>query len=294
MQLKKYRFFAVEWRFIMKIAIITNITKDIGLVTAMQIAQLICGRAEVYMSDDCILPGETEVKYIPYEEIWNTVNMALVIGGDGTLLRVAARCAKNSIPALGINLGKVGFLTEVEIADIKNSIDSLLDGHYTIDRRMLLKMRINNENVSYHALNDIVVSKPDGIKLIAVDLYTDNELVYHYIADGLIIATPTGSTGYSISAGGPVVDPRMQLYIATPICPHMLSVRSAVLSADKDIVIRISREYSDNSAVISTDGERQRFISADDEIRISKSNYEFELIRIGSNSFYNTLINKLS
>lgn len=278
----------------MKIAIITNITKDIGLVTAMQIAQLICGRAEVYMSDDCILPGETEVKYIPYEEIWNTVNMALVIGGDGTLLRVAARCAKNSIPALGINLGKVGFLTEVEIADIKNSIDSLLDGHYTIDRRMLLKMRINNENVSYHALNDIVVSKPDGIKLIAVDLYTDNELVYHYIADGLIIATPTGSTGYSISAGGPVVDPRMQLYIATPICPHMLSVRSAVLSADKDIVIRISREYSDNSAVISTDGERQRFISADDEIRISKSNYEFELIRIGSNSFYNTLINKLS
>ena len=278
----------------MKIAIITNITKDIGLVTAMQIAQLICGRAEVYMSDDCILPGETEVKYIPYEEIWDTVNMALVIGGDGTLLRVAARCAKNSIPALGINLGKVGFLTEVEIADIKNSIDSLLDGHYTIDRRMLLKMRINNENVSYHALNDIVVSKPDGIKLIAVDLYTDNELVYHYIADGLIIATPTGSTGYSISAGGPVVDPRMQLYIATPICPHMLSVRSAVLSADKDIVIRISREYSDNSAVISTDGERQRFISADDEIRISKSNYEFELIRIGSNSFYNTLINKLS
>lgn len=278
----------------MKIAIITNITKDTGLATAMRVADYLSGRAELYMSDDCPLPNECMVSYIPYEKIWDIVEMAIVIGGDGTLLQVASRCAQNSIPTLGINLGKVGFLTEIETADIEKALEKVVSGNYKTEKRMLLKMQINNENVSYHALNDIVISKPDGIKIIGVDLYTDNELVYHYVADGLIIATPTGSTGYSISAGGPVVDPSMDLYIATPICPHMLSVRSAILSSDKEIVIKLSRDYTNNSAMISTDGEKQRFINTEDEIRISKSGYEFELIKIGESSFYNTLINKLS
>lgn len=278
----------------MKIAIITNITKDTGLATAMRVADFLSGKAELYMSDDCPLPNECMVSYIPYEKIWETVEMAIVIGGDGTLLQVASRCAQNSIPTLGINLGKVGFLTEIETSDIEKALEKVISGNYKTEKRMLLKMQINNENVSYHALNDIVISKPDGIKIIGVDLYTDNELVYHYVADGLIIATPTGSTGYSISAGGPVVDPSMDLYIATPICPHMLSVRSAILSSDKEIVIKLSRDYTNNSAMISTDGEKQRFINTEDEIRISKSGYEFELIKIGESSFYNTLINKLS
>lgn len=278
----------------MKIAIITNVTKDIGLVTAMRVAAVLSGEADVYMSDDCVLPNDYGITYVPYEELWSIVELAVVIGGDGTLLRVASRCAINSIPALGINLGKVGFLTEVESSDIEKAMKCVLDGEYVTEKRMLLKMRINDENVSYHALNDIVMSKPEGIKLIGIDLYTDNELVSKYIADGMIIATPTGSTGYSISAGGPVVDPRMSLYIATPICAHMLAARSAVLPSERDIVIKLSRDYSDNSAIISTDGERQRFISVDDEVRISKSDYEFELIRIGSNSFYNTLLSKLS
>ena len=278
----------------MKIAIITNITKDTGLATAKRVADFLSEKAELYMSDDCPLPNEGMVSYIPYEKIWDTVEMAIVIGGDGTLLQVASRCAQNSIPTLGINLGKVGFLTEIETADIEKALEKVISGNYKTEKRMLLKMQINNENVSYHALNDIVISKPDGIKIIGVDLYTDNELVYHYVADGLIIATPTGSTGYSISAGGPVVDPSMDLYIATPICPHMLSVRSAILSSDKEIVIKLSRDYTNNSAMISTDGEKQRFINTEDEIRISKSGYEFELIKIGESSFYNTLINKLS
>ena len=278
----------------MKIAIITNITKDTGLATAMRVADFLSGKAELYMSDDCPLPNECTISYMPYEKIWETVELAIVIGGDGTLLQIASRCAQNSIPTLGINLGKVGFLTEIETADIEKALEKVISGNYKTEKRMLLKMQINNENVSYHALNDIVISKPDGIKIIGVDLYTDNELVYHYVADGLIIATPTGSTGYSISAGGPVVDPSMDLYIATPICPHMLSVRSAILSSDKEIVIKLSRDYTNNSAMISTDGEKQRFINTEDEIRISKSGYEFELIKIGESSFYNTLINKLS
>ncbi|MDD6763813.1 MAG: NAD(+)/NADH kinase [Clostridiales bacterium] len=278
----------------MKIAIITNVSKDIGLVTAMKAAELLSGRAELYMSRECVLPGNYNITYLPYEALWSEAEAVLVIGGDGTLLRVAARCAQNNIPALGINLGKVGFLTEVEPDDMASAAKKLLSGEYITEKRMLLKISVNGETAGYHALNDVVVSKPEGMKLISLDLFTDGELVNHYVGDGLIIATPTGSTGYSISAGGPVVDPGMSLYIATPICAHMLSVRSAILSAEKEITLRLGSDYANTSAIITTDGERQRFISADDEITITKSDYKFELIRIGRSSFYNTLISKLS
>lgn len=278
----------------MRIAIITNVTKDIGLVTAMAAAELLNGRAELYMSDECVLPGDYAINYVAYDELWEKAEAAVVIGGDGTLLRVAARCAKNGIKALGINLGRVGFLTEVEPENLGAAMERLLSGKYTIEKRMLLKISVNDENVSYHALNDVVVAKTEGARLISLDLFTDGELVNHYVGDGLIIATPTGSTGYSISAGGPVVDPGMSLYIATPICAHMLSVRSAILSSEKEITLKLGRDYADNQAIITTDGERQRFVSPEDEIRITKSDYEFELIRIGESSFYNTLISKLS
>ena len=278
----------------MKIAIITNKTKDIGLVTAIRAARLLEKRAEVIMADDCILPEKLNVRYIPCDRLWDEAEMMLVIGGDGTLLGVASKCARYGIPALGINLGKVGFLTEVEPDDMEQVIEKLLDGDYKTEQRMLLKICVNNENVSYHALNDVVIAKTEGMRLISLDLFTDGELVNSYVGDGLIIATPTGSTGYSISAGGPVVDPRMNLYIATPVCAHMLAVRSAVLPSDKELTIRLGRDYPDNTAIITTDGERQRFISIEDEIRITQSNYRFELIRIGTSSFYDTLIHKLS
>lgn len=278
----------------MKIAIITNKTKDTGLATTLRAARLLHSRAQLYMSEDCVLPEPLDIEYVPYERLWDAAEAALVIGGDGTLLGIASRCAKSGIPALGINLGKVGFLTEVEPDDMEQAIGKLLSGEYIKEERMLLKIRVNDEKVSYHALNDVVISKTDGMRLISLDLYTDGELVNHYVGDGLIIATPTGSTGYSISAGGPVVDPRMQLYIATPVCAHMLSVRSAVLPSERELTLRLGSDYPDNTAIITTDGERQRLITVGDELRITRSNYRFELIRIGTSSFYNTLISKLS
>lgn len=274
----------------MKLALITNPIKDTGLATAVRAAELLHDRAELYMHENCSVSG---VRKLPYGELWKTIDAAIVIGGDGTLLGVATQCAKNSIPALGINLGKVGFLTEVEPSGMEAAFDKLLNGEYIKEPRMLLRICVNDEEVSYHALNDVVVSKTEGARLISLDLYTDGELVNHYVGDGLIVATPTGSTGYSISAGGPVVDPRMELYVATPICAHMLSVRSAVLSAERELKMRLGRDYTDNSAIITTDGERQRLILPDDEIRITRSEYRFELIRFGTQSFYSTFISKL-
>lgn len=278
----------------MKIAVITNITKDTGLKAAKHAAALLSNKAEIYMLEECKLPDEFNINYVSYDELWNNADIAFIIGGDGTLLQAAPNCAKHGIPALGINLGKVGFLTEVEPDDMQTAFDSVLNGSYIIEKRMLINMQINDGSENFQALNDIVVSKLEDAKLIGVELYTDSELVNHYAADGLIIATPTGSTGYSISAGGPVVDPRMDLYVATPICAHMLSVRSAVLPADKDIIIKLSPDYPNNSAIVSADGEKKAVITEKDEVRITRSPYEFELIRIGTSSFYNTLISKLS
>ena len=152
----------------------------------------------------------------------------------------------------------------------------------------------NKTQFSFHALNDVVVSKVAGEKLIYMELSTDGVAVNRYTADGLIIATPTGSTGYSISAGGPVVDPCMRLYVATPICAHMLSVRSAVLSSNKDIRIKLDGEYGNADAVVTADGDIQGYIKNADEVIITESEYDFELIKIGEQSFYDTLIKKLS
>ncbi|MDD6564351.1 MAG: NAD(+)/NADH kinase [Clostridiales bacterium] len=271
------------------IAVLANTTKEKSIATAERIADFLVGKACLYTTDDCRISDKYDVTYMSQNEIYNAVDIAIVIGGDGTLLRYATPCAKAKVPVLGINLGTVGFLTEVELDDIETSLTALLCDEYIKEERMLLKACIN-DNETYHALNDIVVAKRDHEQLIHVDLYAGGELVYHYKADGLIIATPTGSTGYSISAGGPVVDPKMDLYVATPICAHMLLARSTVLPADKELVIRLCK----NDAIISADGEFNRSLTNEDVIRISKSNYKFELIKIGKTSFYNTLINKLS
>ena len=122
----------------------------------------------------------------------------------------------------------------------------------------------------------------------------NDQFITRYNADGIIVATPTGSTGYSISAGGPVVDPCMRLYVATPICAHMLSVRSAVLSSNKDIRIKLDGEYGNADAVVTADGDIQGYIKNADEVIITESEYDFELIKIGEQSFYDTLIKKLS
>ncbi len=279
-----------------KIAIIPNNIKDIGLLVTKRVVDYLSGKAELYMENKFSVTG-MKVNYVKKSAIFENVDLMIILGGDGTILQEAAACAKYGIPVMGINLGKVGFLTEIECDNIENALNKLLAEEYTIEKRMLIKLEIRREGKTvcvHNALNDVVVSKPSGAKLIDMELYAGDELVNRYIADGLIIATPTGSTGYSISAGGPVVDPSMTLYIATPICPHMLSARSAVLSADKPIIIRLDSAYPDNEAVVTADGDVQGYISSADEVAVLKSKYEFQLIRTGRQSFYNTLISKLS
>lgn len=279
-----------------RIAVIPNSSKDIGLVNTKRLVGFLQSSAEVYMDEAYSVLG-MNVKYVSPSEIYNNADYVIVLGGDGTILQRASECAKRRIPVLGINLGKIGFMTEIELDDMEAAIKKLLDGDFVIEKRMMMKAEIRKNNevqFAFHALNDVVVSKSTGEKLICMELSTDGEAVNRYTADGLIIATPTGSTGYSISAGGPVVDPRMRLFVATPICAHMLSVRSAVLSSDKVMKIRLDSEYGGSDAVVTADGDVQCYIKDTDEVVITESEYDFELIKIGNQSFYDTLIKKLS
>lgn len=279
-----------------KIAVIPNSSKDLELVNTRRLVEFLHDKSEVYMEKAYNVLG-MNVQYVPSDAIYDNADYVIVLGGDGTILQRAAQCAKRKIPVLGINLGKIGFMTEIEIEDIENALSKLLIGDFSIEKRMMMKAVVKKDNevqFSFHALNDIVVSKSVGEKLVCIELLTDGEAVNRYTADGLIIATPTGSTGYSISAGGPVVDPCMRLYIATPICAHMLSVRSAVLSSDKVMRIKLNSEYGGREAVVTGDGDIQGYIKDCDEVVITESEYDFELIKIGNQSFYDTLIKKLS
>ncbi len=283
------------------IAIIPNNSKDIGLANTKRLVEFLCKKTKdtgvvLYMENSYEVIG-MNVNYVPSSVLYDKTDYAVVLGGDGTILQRAAECAKRHIPILGINLGKVGFMAEVEIDDMEKALDKFLAGDFRIEKRMMMKAQIKRDGevqIAFHALNDVVVSKSVGEKLICMELLTDGEEVNRYIADGLIIATPTGSTGYSISAGGPVVDPCMRLYVATPICAHMLSVRSAVLSSDKQINISLDGAYGGSDAVVTADGDIQGYIKDTDEVIITESEYDFELVRIGGQSFYDTLIKKLS
>jgi len=277
------------------IAIVPNLIKDIGLTHTRRVAEYLHDKAHLIM-DSSFADAELNVQYLPHKEMLERADLMIILGGDGSILQDATDCAVSDIPVLGINLGKIGFLTEIEEDNIEAALDKLLNGDYRIEERMLLQFEIHKNGectYSHLALNDVVVSKSAGAKLVGMELYADKELMYRYIADGLIIATPTGSTGYSISAGGPVVDPNMELYVATPICAHMLSVRSAVLSADKPITIKLDTTYPDNDALVTADGDVHGQISGADEVLILKSPYRFKLIKTENKSFYHTLVTKL-
>lgn len=278
----------------LKTAIIPNTEKDFDLSVTKRIADCLLGKAQIYMQS-CFKEIGSNINFTD-SNVFDLCDIAIVIGGDGTIINSAVSCAKRDIPLLGVNLGRIGFMSELELADLESGISRLLSGDYITENRMMLKAEIISGNKSvmhFHALNDIVIQKTDSAKLIGLDLYSGEEKISKYISDGLIISTPTGSTGYNLSAGGPVVNPLMSLFVATAICPHMLSSRPAVLPCDKAIYIKSNRTPNCVGEVV-IDGVAVCKIDDTSEIKITKSKYTTKLIKIVKRSFYDTLIEKLS
>jgi len=220
-------------------------------------------------------------------------DLLLVLGGDGTLLSVAHAPMIESVPILAVNLGHLGFLTEVSLDELFPALTNVLNGSYEIDQRMMLEIRVGNGNQGdscSFALNEVVIRH--YTRLIELDTYIDEEPFITYNADGLIIATPSGSTGYSLASGGTIVEPRLDAILLTPIAPHSLTVRPYIVHGDSEITVAMQSNYS--SVNVFVDGPRETHCLAPDSlIRVRKAKKTIKLIRSQQRSYYEVLRTKL-
>jgi len=218
---------------------------------------------------------------------------AIVLGGDGTLLSAARSVAKASVPILGVNLGTLGFLTEVPLPELYSALDAIHDNHYSLDCRAMVSCELVREGkgiASYDALNDAIVNKVSIARLASLDLYIDDMFVSNYKADGMIIATPTGSTAYSVAAGGPILMPSVQAFLVTPVSPHSLTHRPLVVRDTSTIVVLVNTEQE--AAFLSIDGQVGMELRDGDRIVCRKSEHSVKLVRI-SKTFFEVLRTKL-
>ncbi len=230
------------------------------------------------------------------DKIHSDLDLLVILGGDGTLLHVADRASYHGIPVLGINLGDLGFLTEVSKEERFEALNAVINGEFTIEKRMLLKARlISNEHKSkwHYALNDVVISKGNIDRLIQLKAWADDDYINTYRADGLIFSTPTGTTAYNLSAGGPIVHPSLDSILVTPICPFMLDSRPVLLSPETRLVTRLIAGQSLDIKVM-VDGQMAWDIQENDTLEIRASKNHLKLIGSPKKGYFEILRNKLS
>ncbi|MCX7615356.1 MAG: NAD(+)/NADH kinase [Clostridiales bacterium] len=235
------------------------------------------------------------IRVMDNDKAFEAADFMLVVGGDGAMLRFAKEAAQAGIPMLGINMGKLGFMTELEPAELP-MIKNVLTGNFTIDRRMMLEVSvIRNGKFVYQddALNDATVSKGDIMRVIDLSIYSDNVHLLTYNGDGVVVCTPTGSTAYSMSAGGPIVEPTSENLTITPICPHVFNAKAFVLSPERTVTIKTG-SLENKSAYLSVDGGECFRLYETDLVQIKRSNLETKLLRMHGRSFYQVLSQKLS
>jgi len=223
----------------------------------------------------------------------------IVLGGDGTMLEAARDNREVKIPLMGINLGNVGYLATVEKTNIPGALKQLLEGNYKIEKRMLLvgtRICKKGKLEEIHALNDIVIARGSSLHIISFSIFVNGQYLNTYSADGVIISTPTGSTGYNLSAGGPIVEPNARLILITLICPHTLNTRSIIFSAQDKITIRINEASNQKTqtAEVSFDGQESILLEAGDEIDITESKLTAQIMKMDDLSFLATLHKKIS
>jgi NAD+ kinase len=228
------------------------------------------------------------------EKLFNSVDLIISLGGDGTLLRAAKIAAIDGIPIFGVNLGGLGFLTQIGIDNLEIFLEKIYQGKCFLDERMMLDgivKRKEKEIKKFTALNDIVIGKGAFARLISLATYINDDYVITYSADGLVISTSTGSTAYSLSAGGPIVNPNINSMILTPICPHTLSARPLIIGENDQV--RITLELSEEEVMVTIDGQEGFTLEPKDEVIVKKSIYKTRLIAFKEKSFYAILREKL-
>ncbi len=268
----------------MKISVIANKRKDTDLKILREVRACFEGKADLRIYEDLCIP-----------EAFENTDIVVALGGDGTIIKVAKMAAKRGVPVCGINMGKVGFLAAAEILEIPLVAEKLLSGDYKIENRMMLEVKIktkSGESEFMPVLNDIVICRGAYPRMIELRLAAEGDFLDSYRADGAIISTPTGSTAYSLSSGGPVVSPTMELMLLTPICAFDLQTRSMVIPAEKQLTVTVGGKVR-ATAGVSIDGAEDIAIGIGDKVIIKKSDYSTKLISIGGRSFYGVLRKKL-
>ena len=242
-------------------------------------------------SEPLTLPSAVEL--LDDEESVKSADLVLVIGGDGTILRANYYAAPYAIPILGINMGRLGFLSELEPGETA-LVEKVLCGQFRIEERMMLSAEVHREGMCVYradALNDICVNRAAGSKILSMDILADSQFLARFRADGVIISTPTGSTAYSLAAGGPIIEPTLKNTTITPICAHGLYAKSFVLAPQREVQLVLTDSHG---AALSPDGREGFEIGAKDEIRICQSPYSTRLVRIKGKNVFEIIRDKLN
>ena len=269
--------------------IATNKDKDIDLKLTKQIQAYLKERgADSYVIPDVYRTG------IDWESINVPIDAAIALGGDGTILQMSRGLRERNVPVIGVNLGNLGFLAEVEKGSIPAMLDCLLNDDYRIENRMMLQGQVmhNGEVVGDEfALNDIVIGRSGFSRIISLNVYVNGRLLDNYRADGMIISTPTGSTGYNLSAGGPIINPVTELMVITPICAHAMQAKSIILDKDDKISIQIQRVRKTQleEAFATFDGQKGIQLGSDDVVNIEVAPQYTKFLKITKDSFYDIL-----
>lgn len=283
----------------MKIGIIANTTKEkVSDVVSTFIGKLKNNGIEFLISEALLEYKEyfhvktKKTDFVNNEKLCKNSDIIVSIGGDGTMLASAYHAQLYNKPVLGVNLGKLGFLVEANINQMDKLIEEIKNNHYTIEERMVITGDCAKHKCEkLYAINDIVIDKGGWPKMIELTIWVDKEYVTTFDADGLIIATPTGSTGYSISTGGPIVSPKSEVITLSPISPHSLTVRPLVLPSTQEIIIRADSHHKEIN--VNCDGQRVFVFNPPLEIKIQKSDRSLKLVHTSLTNYFETLRTKL-
>lgn len=280
----------------MKIAIVVNLSKSKAITCSREITILmLSNNAGVCMLSECrpYFKG-IQIEYSDtIETLIQNCDIAVTVGGDGTIIHTAKYAAKFNRPLIGVNVGRLGFAADIEPDEIKQ-LTRILSGDYTVASRFLLDVEVvkNGDSKHYLAVNDAVIARGQLSKIIDLQLSLDGEEISKYRADGLLFSTPTGSTAYSLSAGGPILAPNMECILMTPVCPHSLFSRSVLFSGESELSVTV-KIPSDCCCVLTIDGEKNVDILAEDKVIIKKSEQTLQLISLHKKNFYKLLNEKL-
>ena len=273
----------------MIVGIYTNLNKDIDGVAAKQLINILVKKNVDYYICSNSIDLINDSNNISFDKLVDLSDVIFAFGGDGTMLKVVSLSNENQKPIVGVNLGKIGFLTDVAVDQMEKAVDSLIKGNYKIEKRQLLKVKTNQS--SYYSLNEAVLQTVSGEHISVVSINIDDSYATTVRSDGVMVSTPTGSTAYSLACNGPILSPNVKAFIVNSICPHSLHSVPMVISDESEVRLK---SLSKNMKLVVDGKIKEIYQNDNEEIIITKAKHQALFIRFGNENFYQKLLQKLS